>query len=87
MICTVSPSELHYEDVLNTLKYAERTKQIKTTLSRNKYNLEKKIQQYGGIISNFKKEIKNNTKILEIIEEQKQTKMQSQVHGTSSLIN
>ena len=33
MVANVSPSALSYEDTYNTLKYADRAKQIKTTVS------------------------------------------------------
>ena len=33
MVANVSPSALSFEDTYNTLKYADRAKQIKTTVS------------------------------------------------------
>ena len=35
MIAHVSPCGLHYEDSLSTLKYANRTKDLKTKISKN----------------------------------------------------
>ena len=35
MIAHVSPSGLHYEDSLSTLKYANRTKDLKTKIAKN----------------------------------------------------
>jgi len=36
MIANVSAHPLHYEDTLNTLKYANRTKELKTSVRSNK---------------------------------------------------
>jgi kinesin family protein 18/19 len=35
MIANVGPCEMNYEDTSNTLKYANRTKDLKTTLKQN----------------------------------------------------
>ena len=35
MIANVGPSTLHFEESINTLKYANRAKNIKTTAKRN----------------------------------------------------
>ena len=35
MIANVSPCHLNYDDTLNTLKYANRAKEIKTMVSAN----------------------------------------------------
>lgn len=35
MIANISPSGQNYEDTLNTLKYANRTKNLKTKVKRN----------------------------------------------------
>ena len=35
MIANISPSSQNYEDTLNTLKYANRTKDLKTKIKKN----------------------------------------------------
>ena len=46
MIVCVSPCSVHYEDTQNTLKYANRAKQIKTVVSRNAYSVNTHVKQY-----------------------------------------
>ena len=57
MIANISPSFMTYEDTLNTLKYADRAKQIKTVVKRNVLNVEYHISNYKNIISNLRSEI------------------------------
>ena len=57
MICTVSPSHLYYEETLNTLKYANRAKNIKTTTTRNTNEVDAHIAQYVNIIADLRHEI------------------------------
>ena len=57
MICTCSPSHLYYEETLNTLKYANRAKNIKTTQTRNTEAVDAHIGQYVHIISDLRAEI------------------------------
>ena len=51
MIANISPAYTAYEDTLNTLKYADRAKQIKTTAKRNVLNVEYHISNYTKIIT------------------------------------
>lgn len=73
MIANVSPSIIHYEDTLNTLKYANRAKNIKTYANINVINnragshYSSKIEEYNKMINELKAEnlelkmkIKNN---------------------------
>lgn len=46
MIVCISPSSVHYDDTQNTLKYANRAKQIKTAVSRNAYSVQTHVKQY-----------------------------------------
>lgn len=46
MIVCISPSTVHYDDTQNTLKYANRAKQIKTDVSRNNYSVQTHVKQY-----------------------------------------
>lgn len=57
MIANISPSDLCYEDTNNTLKYANRAKNIKTTVMKNVRHVEHHISEYTKIISQLKDEI------------------------------
>ena len=57
MIANIAPSASNYEDTHNTLKYANKAKNIKTQVQRNVLNVEYHISQYTDIISQLKSEI------------------------------
>lgn len=57
MIANVSPSHLCYEDTNNTLKYANRAKNIKTTVTKNVKHVQHHISEYTKIIAQLKDEI------------------------------
>ncbi|XP_072527593.1 kinesin-like protein KIF18A [Salminus brasiliensis] len=57
MIANVSPSSTSYEDTHNTLKYANRAKEIKSTLKSNVVSLDSHIGQYAVICEKQKAEI------------------------------
>ncbi|NWU97640.1 KI18A protein, partial [Upupa epops] len=57
MIAAVSPSSLFYDDTYNTLKYANRAKDIKSSLKSNVVSLDSHISQYLKICDEQKKEI------------------------------
>ncbi|XP_009700308.1 PREDICTED: kinesin-like protein KIF18A [Cariama cristata] len=57
MIATVSPSSMFYDDTYNTLKYANRAKDIKSSLKSNVVSLDSHISQYVKICNEQKKEI------------------------------
>lgn len=57
MIVCVSPSSQHYDETLNTLKYADRAKEIKTKVIRNKHNLDRHVGSYLKMITEQKQEI------------------------------
>ncbi|KAK6459585.1 P-loop containing nucleoside triphosphate hydrolase protein [Scheffersomyces xylosifermentans] len=57
MIVCVSPSSQHYDETLNTLKYADRAKEIKTKLIRNSHNLDRHVGSYLKMITEQKQEI------------------------------
>ncbi len=46
MIANISPSSACFEDTHNTLKYANRAKNIKTNVQRNVLNVEYHISKY-----------------------------------------
>ena len=56
MIANVSPSINTFEDTYNTLKYANRAKNIKTSVTRNVLNAQYHISNYENIINNLKEE-------------------------------
>ncbi|KFQ37224.1 Kinesin-like KIF18A, partial [Merops nubicus] len=57
MIAAVSPSALFYDDTYNTLKYANRAKDIKSSLKSNVVSLDSHISQYVRICNEQKEEI------------------------------
>uniref|UniRef100_A0A663MEI9 Kinesin-like protein n=1 Tax=Athene cunicularia TaxID=194338 RepID=A0A663MEI9_ATHCN len=57
MIAAVSPSSLFYDDTYNTLKYANRAKDIKSSLKSNVVSLDSHISQYVKICDEQKKEV------------------------------
>ncbi|XP_075402072.1 kinesin-like protein KIF18A [Tenrec ecaudatus] len=71
MIAAVSPSSVFYDDTYNTLKYANRAKDIKSSLKSNVLNLNSHITQYVKICNEQKKEISLLKEKLKAYEEQK----------------
>ncbi|XP_042749275.1 kinesin-like protein KIF18B [Lagopus leucura] len=57
MIAAVSPSSLAYEDTYNTLKYANRAKEIKLSLKSNVLSLDCHISKYATICEQLKTEV------------------------------
>ena len=57
MIANISPSDKCYEDTHNTLKYANRAKNIKTNATRNVLNVEYHVSKYTQIIAQLRSEI------------------------------
>ena len=57
MIANVSPAVATFEDTYNTLKYANRAKNIKTHVQRNVISVHYHISNYTSIINNLKNEI------------------------------
>jgi kinesin family protein 18/19 len=57
MIVCVSPSSAHYDETLNTLKYADRAKKIKTKVVRNEHNLDRHVGSYLKMITEQRAEI------------------------------
>lgn len=57
MIATASPSEAQYEETVNTLKYANRAKNIKMRVQANKKMVYLHVSAYKSIISDLKEEI------------------------------
>ena len=59
MITNVSPAESSFEETINTLKYANRAKNIKTKVSQNVTNVNYHISEYENLISGLREEIAN----------------------------
>ncbi|XP_015595698.1 kinesin-like protein KIF18A [Cephus cinctus] len=57
MIANVSPSSLSYEDTYNTLKYANRTKKIKSNIKKNIVSCQMHVTGYIKMVEEQKKEI------------------------------
>lgn len=57
MIVCVSPSSIHYDETHNTLKYANRAKNIKTKVSRNLVSVDRHVSQYVKVIYELRQEI------------------------------
>jgi len=59
MIANISPGNESYEDTHNTLKYANRAKNIKTAVKKNIHNVEYHVSKYIQIINQLKGEVTN----------------------------
>ncbi|KAL8601949.1 hypothetical protein ACOMHN_008441 [Nucella lapillus] len=57
MIAAVSPSELSYEDTYNTLKYADRAKNIQLNMKKNVVSVDFHVSQYKKIVEDLHTEI------------------------------
>lgn len=57
MIATASPAASSFEETINTLKYADRAKKIKTKVTRNVLRVNYHISQYEELIGNLRTEI------------------------------
>lgn len=57
MIACVSPSSQHYEETHNTLKYANRAKNIKTKVTKNTLNVDRHVSEYVQAIYELRQEV------------------------------
>ncbi|CEM35074.1 unnamed protein product [Vitrella brassicaformis CCMP3155] len=57
MIANISPSHIQFEDTHNTLKYANRAKNIKTKVTRNVLKVDFHVAKYQKIIEELRTEI------------------------------
>jgi kinesin family protein 18/19 len=57
MIANISPSIFSIEDTTNTLKYANRAKNIKSNIKRNVLDVDFHINKYDDIITTLKAEV------------------------------
>ncbi|XP_064869205.1 kinesin-like protein KIF18A isoform X1 [Oncorhynchus nerka] len=84
MIANISPSSKSYDDTHNTLKYANRAKEIKSSLKSNVVSLDSHIGQYAVICERQREEIVQLKKKLKEYEERK---MDPLVPGGSNTIS
>lgn len=52
-----SPSSLSYEDTYNTLKYADRAKNIKSSLVKNVVSVDLHLSQYPKLVKELQAEV------------------------------
>ncbi|KFO25250.1 Kinesin-like protein KIF18B [Fukomys damarensis] len=57
MIANISPADLAYEDTYNTLKYADRAKEIRLTLKSNVVTLDCHISHYVSVCQQLRAEV------------------------------
>ena len=57
MIANITSAASSFEETLNTLKYANRAKKIKTQATRNVLNVSYHVTQYLSLIAGLKREI------------------------------
>ncbi|CDK25732.1 unnamed protein product [Kuraishia capsulata CBS 1993] len=90
MIVCVSPSSQHYDETLNTLKYANRAKEIKTKLARNQHNVSRHVGSYLKMIEEQRREIaelkeKEGSLLRVQLEKEKSQQSSCQKHLAKSL--
>ncbi|XP_053546765.1 kinesin-like protein KIF18B [Bombina bombina] len=81
MIAAVSPSFLSYDDTYNTLKYANRAKEIKLSLKSNVINLDCHISKYAAICEELKAEVAELKEKLRCYEMKEILREQSFIQG------
>ncbi|KAM4743884.1 kinesin-like protein KIF18A isoform 1-T2 [Anableps anableps] len=81
MIANVSPSSKSYDDTHNTLKYANRAKEIKSSLKSNVVSLDSHIGQYAVICE------KQRQEILHLKQKLKEYEVKNAVPGASNMIS
>ena len=57
MIANVSPCSSDFEDTQNTLKYANRTKDLKTSVKKNENQVEYHMPQYNELVSKLQDQV------------------------------
>ncbi|XP_070686864.1 kinesin-like protein KIF18A isoform X2 [Pempheris klunzingeri] len=81
MIANISPSSKSYDDIHNTLKYANRAKEIKSSLKSNVVSLDSHIGQYAVICE------KQRQAILELKQKLKEYEEKNMAPGAFNLIS
>lgn len=67
MIANISPSSLSLDDTYNTLKYASRAKNIKSTIKKNVVNCEMHVGHYVKLVEELNKEVEKLKAELSVI--------------------
>ncbi|XP_041660030.1 kinesin-like protein KIF18A [Cheilinus undulatus] len=80
MIANISPSSKSYDDTCNTLKYANRAKEIKSSLKSNVVSLDSHIGQYAVICE------KQRQEILQLKQKLKEYEERNMAFGASNTI-
>ena len=57
MIANISPCSSNFEDTFNTLKYANRTKDLKTNVKKNVDDVKVHVTEYEKIIKSLRNDI------------------------------
>uniref|UniRef100_A0AAQ6AC04 Kinesin-like protein n=1 Tax=Amphiprion ocellaris TaxID=80972 RepID=A0AAQ6AC04_AMPOC len=81
MIANVSPSSKSYDDTHNTLKYANRAKEIKSSLKSNVVSLDSHIGQYAVICE------KQRQEIVQLKQKLKEYEAKNMAPGASNMIS
>ena len=87
MIANISAAESSFEETLNTLKYANRAKNIKTHVQRNVLNVNYHISEYVQLINNLRSEIqvlKGQIGAAQVLPPRPQSSLSELVHKVSS---
>ncbi|GKT34982.1 Kinesin-like protein KIF18B [Aduncisulcus paluster] len=74
MISNISPSSCCFEETFNTLKYANRAKEIKITVKRNVIDVKHHVSEYKKMVEDLKKEL-NEMRKEKAAESDKYTKL------------
>lgn len=74
MIATISPAGIQYHHTINTLKYADRAKEIKTHIQKNIGTIDTHVSDYQRMIESLQVEVGRLKKELAVKESQLSTK-------------
>ncbi|KAG0679062.1 kinesin-like protein Klp5 [Pichia californica] len=84
MIVCVSPSSRHYDETLNALKFANRAKEIKTKVVRNRTTVMKHVGSYMKIIAEQKRKIYELETLMDITVKREVTRYSDQRNSVRS---
>eukprot|EP00325_Prymnesiales_sp_UTEX-LB-985_P024391 CAMPEP_0174735422 /NCGR_PEP_ID=MMETSP1094-20130205/64936_1 /TAXON_ID=156173 /ORGANISM="Chrysochromulina brevifilum, Strain UTEX LB 985" /LENGTH=90 /DNA_ID=CAMNT_0015938383 /DNA_START=8 /DNA_END=277 /DNA_ORIENTATION=+ len=69
MIANISPSHRQFEETINTLKYANRAKNLKTQVARNVLSVSAHIAEYQRVIMELRNEVADLKSALKTVHE------------------
>uniref|UniRef100_A0A3P8ZTN3 Kinesin-like protein n=1 Tax=Esox lucius TaxID=8010 RepID=A0A3P8ZTN3_ESOLU len=87
MIANISPSSKSFDDTHNTLKYANRAKEIKSSLKRNVVSLDSHISEYAVICERQRQEIIQLKEKLKGYDERKMANIENTSNKSIALVN